>query len=104
MAAEPGTGQLNPVKNKTYQIVDKVISEVASLFPDSLFHGGGDEPVYKCWNQDQSVVDYMKQHNATGVDLLNIFLQKELGFIQKSNKTAIIWEGKPKVMCRCHGR
>ncbi|KAK4516496.1 uncharacterized protein ATC70_011468 [Mucor velutinosus] len=92
LAAEPGTGQLNPVKNKTYEIVDKVITEVASLFPDSLFHGGGDEPVYKCWNQDQSVVDYMKEHNATGVDLLNTFLQKELGFIQKSNKTAIIWE------------
>lgn len=73
--------------------MDKVITEVASLFPDSFFHGGGDEPVYKCWNQDQGVVDYMKENNVTGVDLLNKFLQNELGFINKSNKTAILWEG-----------
>ncbi|CEP13194.1 hypothetical protein [Parasitella parasitica] len=92
LAAEPGAGQLNPIKNETYEVVDKVITEVASLFPDSLFHGGGDEPVYKCWKQDQGVVDYMKEHNATGVDLLHKFLKEELSFIQKSNKTAILWE------------
>lgn len=73
--------------------MDKVITEVASLFPDSLFHGGGDEPIYKCWNQDQGVVDYMKENNVTGVDLLNKFLQKELDFITRSNKTPILWEG-----------
>ncbi|KAI8642475.1 beta-hexosaminidase 1 precursor [Parasitella parasitica] len=92
LAAEPGAGQLNPIKDETYEVVDKVITEVASLFPDSLFHGGGDEPVYKCWKQDQGVVDYMKKHNATGVDLLHKFLKEELNIIQKSNKTAILWE------------
>lgn len=93
-AAEPGTGQLNPVLNKTYEIVDKVISEVASLFEDDWYHGGGDEPVYNCWNQDKDVQEYMKKHNATGVDLLELFLKKELESIHKSKKTAILWEGK----------
>lgn len=95
-AAEPGTGQLNPVLNKTYEVVDKVITEVASLFTDDWFHGGGDEPVYNCWNQDKDVRDYMKNNNATGVDLLALFLQKELDFIHKSKKTAILWEGIKK--------
>ncbi|KAI9487167.1 MAG: glycoside hydrolase superfamily [Benjaminiella poitrasii] len=92
LAAEPGTGQLNPVLNQTYELVDKVITEVASLFPDGWFHGGGDEPVYKCWEQDKHVRNYMKTHNATGVDLLDLFLQKEINIIKKSKKTAILWE------------
>ncbi|RCH80217.1 hypothetical protein CU098_001819, partial [Rhizopus stolonifer] len=91
-AAEPGTGQLNPVLVKTYEIVEKVISEAASLFTDSWFHGGGDEPIYRCWEQDEYVQAYMKAYNATGYDLLDIFLQKELDMIRNSSKTAIIWE------------
>lgn len=96
LAAEPGTGQLNPVLDKTYEIVEKVISEVASLFTDAWFHGGGDEPVYNCWNQDKRVRDYMKKNNATGIDLLDMFLKKELDFIYKAKKTAILWEGNKK--------
>ncbi|KAI8149307.1 glycoside hydrolase superfamily [Fennellomyces sp. T-0311] len=91
-AAEPTTGQLNPVLEKTYDIVNKVVSEVASLFPDAFYHGGGDEPIYKCWEQDESVRDYMKEYNATGDDLLHLFLNKELGFIRNAKKTAILWE------------
>ncbi|KAI7901938.1 glycoside hydrolase superfamily [Cokeromyces recurvatus] len=92
LAAEPGTGQLNPVLNETYDLVDKVITEVASLFLDNWYHGGGDEPVYKCWEQDKNVRNYMKTHNVTGIDLLHLFLQKELNIIKNSKKTAILWE------------
>ncbi|KAI9260695.1 glycoside hydrolase superfamily [Phascolomyces articulosus] len=91
-AAEPTTGQLNPITNKTYEVVNKVISEVASLFPDAWFHGGGDEPVYKCWEEEESVRDYMQEHGAAGDDLLHMFLDKEIGFIQDNKKTAILWE------------
>lgn len=98
-AAEPGTGQLNPLLNKTYEIVNHVITEVASLFHDDWFHGGGDEPVYNCWNQDEGIRNYQKEHNVTGVDLLGIFLKKELEIISNAKKTAILWEGNEKTMC-----
>jgi hexosaminidase len=35
----------------------------------------------------------MQEKNATGLDLLNMFLSKELGMIQGMNKVPIIWEG-----------
>lgn len=92
-AAQPTTGQLNPVLDETYALVGKVLNEVASLFPDAWFHGGGDEPVYKCWEQDAHVQHYMKTHNATGDDLLDKFLKREIGFIQQSGKTPVLWEG-----------
>ncbi|PHZ11626.1 uncharacterized protein RHIMIDRAFT_238293 [Rhizopus microsporus ATCC 52813] len=91
-AEEPGTGQLNPVLQKTYDVVGNVIEEVASLFSDGWYHGGGDEPIYKCWEQDKDVVRYMQEKNATGLDLLNMFLSKELGMIQGMNKVPILWE------------
>lgn len=93
-AAEPTTGQLNPVLDETYELVNKVISEIASMFPDGSFHGGGDEPIYKCWEDEPSVREYMNAHNATGEDLLNKFLTNEIQFIQKAGKQPILWEGK----------
>lgn len=93
LAAEPTTGQLNPVLEETYHLVEKVISEVASLFPDNWYHGGGDEPIYKCWEQDHRVQEYMSKYNATGDELLHMFLNKEVQFIQNSGKKAILWEG-----------
>ncbi|KAI8373746.1 glycoside hydrolase superfamily [Blakeslea trispora] len=91
-AAEPGAGQLNPIHKETYRVVEKIIKETASLFTDNWFHGGGDEPIYRCWEQDKSVRKYMRMHNATGQDLLHMFLKKELEIILDSNKTVILWE------------
>jgi hexosaminidase len=91
-ASEPTAGQLNPVNPKTYEIVKKVVDEVSSWFTDEYYHGGGDEPVNRCWEDDKMVSDYMKEHNATGSDLLEMFLTKELSMIRDNKKTAMIWE------------
>ncbi|ORX61372.1 hypothetical protein DM01DRAFT_256472 [Hesseltinella vesiculosa] len=92
LAAEPGSGQLNPIKKKTYDIVGKVIKNVAELFPDAYIHGGADEPVYNCWDKDASVTDYMKQHNKTHDDLLAMFLARELTMIHSHGKKSMLWE------------
>ncbi|KAI9302278.1 glycoside hydrolase superfamily [Cunninghamella echinulata] len=91
-AAEPGTGQLNPVKAKTYKVIKQVIDEINELFPDSHYHGGGDEPVYNCWDQDDTIKNYMKKENKTHDDLLYQFLSKELDIIKKNSKQTILWE------------
>ncbi|KAH8553304.1 glycoside hydrolase superfamily [Umbelopsis sp. PMI_123] len=91
-ASEPTAGQLNPINPKTYEIVSKVIDEVTSWFDDEYYHGGGDEPVNRCWEDNKSVSDYMAKHNVTGNDLLQTFLTKELAIIKKNKKTAILWE------------
>lgn len=93
-ASEPGSGQLNPVLSKTYEIVKKVIDEVASLFPDSTYHAGGDEPVFRCWNDSASVVEFQNKHKIDGNGLLKIFLDHSLGYVKQNKKTPIIWEGE----------
>ncbi|KAI9316280.1 glycoside hydrolase superfamily [Dichotomocladium elegans] len=91
-AAQPTTGQLNPVLEETYELVQKVVEEVASLFPDAMYHGGGDEPVFKCWLEDEHVQRYIHTHNVTARDLLEMFLTREVGFIQQAKKVPILWE------------
>ncbi|RUS17406.1 glycoside hydrolase superfamily [Endogone sp. FLAS-F59071] len=91
-ASEPGSGQLNPVLSKTYEIVKKVIDEVASLFPDSTYHAGGDEPVFRCWNDSASVVEFQNKHNINGNGLLGMFLDHSLGYVKQNKKTPVIWE------------
>jgi hexosaminidase len=55
-AAEPGgVGQLNPLHPQTYKVVKNVINEVADMFPDNFFHGGGDEVTAGCWNNSTDI-------------------------------------------------
>lgn len=58
-ASEPGAGQLNPLLPKTYEVVKNVITDVASLFPDNLYHAGGDEIAPGCWMDDALVSEYL---------------------------------------------
>ncbi|KAG8096980.1 hypothetical protein GUJ93_ZPchr0013g35465 [Zizania palustris] len=43
LAAEPGTGQLNPLNPKTYRVAQDVLRDLVALFPDPYLHGGADE-------------------------------------------------------------
>lgn len=55
-AAEPGgVGQLNPLRPQTYTVVQNVINEVAELFSDDFYHGGGDEVAPGCWNNSSDI-------------------------------------------------
>ncbi|XP_047062686.1 beta-hexosaminidase 2-like [Lolium rigidum] len=55
LAAEPGSGQLNPLKSKTYEVVANVINDITSLFPDGFYHAGADEVTPGCWQTDPSI-------------------------------------------------
>ncbi len=66
MASEPGwPGQLNPLHPLTYKVVKNLIEEVASLFPDNFFHGGGDEVNPNCWNNSLDIqVSFTCSHSV----------------------------------------
>lgn len=42
---------LNPTLEETYRLVEKVMTEVASIFPDERLHFGCDEMRFKCWSE-----------------------------------------------------
>ncbi|BBN00792.1 hexosaminidase [Marchantia polymorpha subsp. ruderalis] len=97
LASEPGSGQLNPLMDKTYEVVKNVIDEVAALFSDHFFHAGGDEVAPACWKRSDLVTDFLARpnddaRNNTLSDLLTTYIERTRAMIDVHNKTAVYWE------------
>lgn len=91
LAAEPGTGHLNPLNPKTYEVVKNVVNDVTKMFPDSFYHGGADEINPGCWEADPSIKAYLAK-NGTLSQLLEMFINSTLSYILSHNRTVVYWE------------
>nr|GMD39203.1 beta-hexosaminidase 2 [Ipomoea batatas] len=91
LAAEPGTGQLNPLNQTTYKVVKNVIHDTIAMFPDSFFHAGADEINSNCWNTDPSIQNFVS-NNGTLSQLLETFINSTLPYIVSLNRTVVYWE------------
>lgn len=91
LAAEPGTGQLNPLKPQTYHVVDNVIRDIVSLFPEPFYHAGADEINPNCWKTDPTIQDFLAE-GGTLSQVLEIFVNKTHPLIVSLNRTAVYWE------------
>lgn len=71
-------GQFDPTLPVTWDVVQKVFTYVNNTFDDDYIHFGGDEVVYDCWNQRQSILDYMTaNHIPTFYDLSVDYRKKQ---------------------------
>lgn len=91
LAAEPGTGQLNPLNPKTYQILKNVIDDVVNLFPESFYHAGADEIVPGCWKADPTIQSFLS-NGGTLSQLLENFVNNTFPYIVSLNRTVVYWE------------
>ncbi|XP_010935505.1 beta-hexosaminidase 2 [Elaeis guineensis] len=91
LASEPGTGQLNPLEPKTYQVVHNVIHDIASLFPEPFYHAGGDEIVPGCWKADTAIQAFLA-NGGTLSQVLELFVNSTHPYIVSLNRTAVYWE------------
>ncbi|GAV69098.1 Glyco_hydro_20 domain-containing protein/Glyco_hydro_20b domain-containing protein [Cephalotus follicularis] len=91
LASEPGTGQLNPLNPKTYQVVKNVIKDVATMFPEPFYHAGADEIVPGCWKTDPTIQSFLS-NGGTLSQVLEIFVNSTFPYIVSLNRTAVYWE------------
>ena len=83
---------LDPTKETTYQFLDDVFTEIASLFPGSYIHFGGDEVRHDLWEKEPHVQDFMKQHQIADVKALqSYFVQRVSAIIVQKGKKPIGW-------------
>jgi hexosaminidase len=54
---------MDPTRETTYTFLDAFIGEMATLFPDSYFHTGGDECDMKEWETNPRIQDYMRKNS-----------------------------------------
>ena len=59
---EPPCGQLNPTNINVYNVLMKIYSEYIELFKPDLFHAGGDEINFNCWNSTKEIADWLQTY------------------------------------------
>ena len=84
---------LNPASEATYAFLDKVFTEVASLFPYEYIHIGGDECFKGFWEKDADVQAFMKKMNLNSThELQDYFISRLNKIIRSKNKKLIGWD------------
>ncbi len=78
---------------ETFDFLEKVFAEVATLFPSEYIHVGGDESLIDSWLQDPEVVTWMKTENfATTKDVFLFFMNEIEKIINGLGKKMVTWD------------
>ena len=84
---------LNPSDEKVYSFLDKVFGEVASLFPGTYIHAGGDECYHGYWEKSPEVQAFMKKNSIKDVHgMQSYFMKRVAKIIEGKGKKMIGWD------------
>lgn len=83
----------DPVNERTYQFLEDVMTELASLFPGGIIHIGGDEVRYKkYWEGVPHIEEFMKKKGIRNFpDLQIMFTNRISGMLAKKGIRMIGW-------------
>ncbi|GAN70923.1 hypothetical protein ASY01nite_18030 [Acetobacter syzygii] len=91
--AEINRAALDPTNPATPGFVSAVYAEMAALFPDPVFHIGGDEVVARQWTQSPHIAAYMKQHHIASVAALQAdYTRRVAHALRQQGKTIMGWD------------
>ena len=84
---------LDPSNEKVYAFIDKLLGEMATLFPDEYLHIGGDEVTGRHWKQNASIQAFMKSKGfKTQGDLHTYFNQRVEKIVRAHGKVMMGWD------------
>ncbi|XP_054891472.1 beta-hexosaminidase subunit alpha isoform X2 [Poeciliopsis prolifica] len=87
-------GPVNPTLPSTYQFMASLLKEVASVFPDSYIHLGGDEVDFSCWRSNPYIRAFMHKMGF-GLDFSKLeafYIEKIVNITSVLRKTSIVWQ------------
>jgi len=94
---EPPCGQLNPTKDRVFDMLEQIYKEWYDVFKFPQFHLGADEVKFRCWNESETISAYMKQKGWPKtregfVKLWSEFMDKSVARLKKATpeKTQIV--------------
>jgi len=84
---------LCPTNPKVYSFLDKVFTEVASLFPFGYIHIGGDECAKTFWKINPAVQDLMRKENMKHIEEVQSYFEKKVEkIVESKGKKVIGWD------------
>lgn len=86
----------DPSVNRTFEVLEKILTELGQVFTDSSFHLGGDEVHFACWNESVRVRTFMRQQGM-GADFAKLeayYLEKLLAIAARAipNRTLMMYQ------------
>lgn len=69
---------MSPANEFVYQFMDKVLTEVAQLFPFEYIHVGGDEATYNFWEKSPEIAALMKREGLKNMAEVQSYFGKRI--------------------------
>ena len=83
---------LDPSNEKVYSYLDKIFTEVATLFPFEYIHMGGDENAKNNWEKSENVQALMKKEGLTNQnEVQSYFVRRVQKIINAKGKKMMGW-------------
>ncbi|GAB3924333.1 beta-N-acetylhexosaminidase [Mucilaginibacter myungsuensis] len=84
---------LNPASEKTYEFLEKVVSEIAPLFPFKYIHMGGDECAKNFWEKSDAIKELMVRENLKDMEQVQGYFEKRLAkIVESKGKKFLGWD------------
>src|SRR5579875_2962551 len=81
---------LCPANDKVYTFLDKVLTELAQIFPFEYIHMGGDEAPHNFWEKNPAVQALMKREGMTKIEQVQSYFTKKVDSIVRSKGKKMI--------------
>ena len=84
---------LCPANEKVYEFLDKVLTEVAPLFPFDYIHMGGDECPKNFWEKTPAIKDLMQKEGLKTMEEVQSYFEKRLEkIVESKGKKFMGWD------------
>jgi len=84
---------LCPANEKVYEFLDKVLTELAQLFPFGYIHMGGDECAKNFWEQSDAIKALMQKENLKTQEEVQSYFEKRLEkIVESKGKKFLGWD------------
>jgi hexosaminidase len=84
---------LCPANEKVYEFLDKVITEVAAIFPFEYIHMGGDEAPHNFWEKNPMIKTLMQKEGLKSMEeVQNYFTKRVEKIVRSKGKKFIGWD------------
>lgn len=84
---------ISAAKESNYVMIDKIIGEVASVFPFAYIHIGGDEVNHKVWEACPETRELMQREKLNNLHEVQVHFTRRLeGILRKHDKKMIGWQ------------
>lgn len=84
---------LDPTNEKTYELLEGFLGEMAALFPDPYLHIGGDENNGKHWSANARIQAFVREHGLKNNEGLHAHFNRRIrDILTKHGKKMIGWD------------